>query len=142
MAGGEAAALGVGRVGKNFADRVERFEIGRRIRTRRAANRRLVDDDDFANFGVAFDAIAKFLDAAAVALGGERFVKDVVDDGRFAGAADAGDDSQRLQRNHQVDVLQIVNVRAVEADKFSVGLVPAVGNGDAKLELVVGAGGT
>ena len=130
MAGGEAAALGVGRVGENFANGVERFQIGGWIRTRRASDRRLIDDHDFADFGIAFDAIAEFLDAAAVALGGERFVKNVVDERRFAGAADAGDDGERLERNHQIDVLQIVDVRAVEADEFSVGLVAAVGDGN------------
>ena len=44
MAGGEAAALGFGRGGENFADGVEGFQIGGGIRARRAADGRLVDD--------------------------------------------------------------------------------------------------
>src|SRR6202044_1787621 len=128
MAGGVAAALGVGCVGEDLADRVERFQVGGRIRTRRAADGRLVDDYDIANFSVAFDPIAELLDAASVALGGEGFIEDVVNDRRFTGAADAGDDGESFERNHQIDVLQIMDVRAVEADKFSAGLVAAVGN--------------
>ena len=46
MAGGVAAALGIGSVGKNFANGVEGFEIGGGIRARRAADRRLIDDDE------------------------------------------------------------------------------------------------
>ena len=61
MSGGVAAALGVGDIRKDFADGVEGFEIGRGIRARRAADRRLIDDDDFANFGITFEAVAEFL---------------------------------------------------------------------------------
>ena len=140
MAGGVAAALGVGRVGEDFADGVEGFEVGGGIRARRAADGRLIDDDDFADFGVAFDAVAEFLDAGAVALGGERFVEDVVDDRGFAGAADAGDNGERSERNHQIDILQIVDVRAEEAQEFSVGLVAAVRDGDAEFAAEIAAG--
>src|SRR3974377_291998 len=56
VAGGKAAALGVRSVGEDFTDGVERFEIGGRIRAWRAADRRLVDDDDILNVVVAFQA--------------------------------------------------------------------------------------
>ena len=68
MAGGIAAALGVGRVGKNFADGVEGLQVSGRIRARRAADGRLVDDDDFVDVFVAFEAVAEFLDAARLRL--------------------------------------------------------------------------
>ena len=130
VAGGEAAALGVGSGGKDFADGVEGFEIGRGIRTRRAADGRLVDDDDFANVRVAFEAVAEFLDAAAGAFGGEGAVENVMNKRGFAGAADAGDDNERAKGNHEVDILQIVERRAVEAEKFAVGFVAIVGDGN------------
>src|SRR5260370_13196847 len=79
MTGGVAAAFGIRRIRKNVADGVESLEIGGRIRTRRAADGRLVDDDDFPNVRIAFDAIAEFLAAAAGAPGGERFVEHIVD---------------------------------------------------------------
>ena len=49
MSGGEAAAFGFWRVGEDFADGVERLQIRGGIRARRAADGRLIDEDDFAN---------------------------------------------------------------------------------------------
>src|ERR1700722_15617271 len=119
MAGGEAAPLGIGRGGKDFADGVEGFEISGRIRTRSAADGRLVNDDHFADVGVAFEAVAKFLDTAARALCGERAVENVVHQRGLAGAADAGYHGERAERDHQVDVLKIVESCTVQAEKFS-----------------------
>src|SRR5256885_2101168 len=79
VAGGVAAALGIGGGGEDFADGVEGFEISGRIGARRTADGRLVDDDDLGDLRVAFEAIAEFLDAAAGALGSQGAVEDVVD---------------------------------------------------------------
>ena len=37
----------------------------------------------------------------------------------FSGTADSGNDGERAERNHQIDILQIVKRRAVQAEKFS-----------------------
>ncbi len=47
---------------------------------------------------------------------------------------------KRSERNHQVDILQIVDVRAEEAQEFSVGLVAAVGDRDAEFAAEIAAG--
>ena len=47
MTCGIAMTLGVGRIGEDFADGVEGFHVRGGIRTRRTADGRLVDDDDF-----------------------------------------------------------------------------------------------
>ena len=47
MAGVKAAQFAFGQFGKEIADIVEQFDIGRRIRARRAADGRLVDGDHF-----------------------------------------------------------------------------------------------
>src|SRR5207245_1737995 len=98
MTGSIAAALRIRRVGKNVADSVESLQIGGGIRTRRAADGRLVDNDHFPDIRVAFDTVAEFLDAATDAHGGERLVQNIVDQRGFAGAADAGDNCQGAER--------------------------------------------
>jgi len=51
----------------------------------------LIDDDDFADFRIAFEAIAEFLDAATETLRCKRFVNHIMNESGFAGAADTGD---------------------------------------------------
>ncbi len=58
MAGRVAAPLGFGRRRKRFANRVERLEIRRGIRPRRASDGRLVHKHDFFEMRVALDAVA------------------------------------------------------------------------------------
>src|SRR4051794_20335097 len=74
MAGGVAAALGVGSFGEDIADGVEGFKVGGGIRTRSAADGRLVDDDHFTNFPIAVEAIAEFFDAVAIVFRSERAI--------------------------------------------------------------------
>ena len=84
MAGRESAALGVGSGGEDFANGVEGFEISCGIRTRRAADGRLVDNDDFKDAGVAFEAVAEFFDTAPGTFGPERTVKNIMHKCGFA----------------------------------------------------------
>src|SRR2546429_2777601 len=65
---GIAAAFRIGRVRKNFPNRVERFEIRSWIRTGSSADRRLIHDHHFRDIRIAFQPVAEFLDAAANAL--------------------------------------------------------------------------
>ena len=50
---------------------------------------------------------------------GERAVEDVVDEGAFAAAADAGDDGHDAERNAQIHVLQIVLARAGDGEPLA-----------------------
>src|SRR5207302_8052228 len=88
-------ALRIGRISESFTNRVEGFEIGGRIRTRRTADRGLIDNDYVADTRIAFQPVAEFFDAAADALRGERFVQHIMNERGFAGAADAGDHRER-----------------------------------------------
>ena len=54
-----AARLALGQAGEPFADRREGAGIGRRVRARRAADRRLVDVDDLVEVLEAFDAVVR-----------------------------------------------------------------------------------
>src|SRR5262249_4538181 len=91
MAGGVAAAPGVGGIRKDFANGVKGFHVGGRIRARRAPNGRLIHDDDFFYVLVALKFVAKFLFGSAIFLRGKRAIKNVVHEGGFAGTADARD---------------------------------------------------
>jgi hypothetical protein len=58
-AGLVAARLGFGQAGEPVADRREGAGIGRRVRARRAADRRLVDVDDLVDMLEALDAVVR-----------------------------------------------------------------------------------
>src|SRR6476660_2317107 len=89
---------------------------------------------------VAFAAVGELFFAGVVLFCGERAEKNVVHEGGFSGAADSGDDGGRVQRNHQVDVFQIVSGGAEDAEKFSAGLVADFGNGNAKFAAEIFSG--
>src|SRR5262249_31127007 len=132
VTGGVAAALGVRRIRKDFADGVEGFHVRGGIRTRRAADGRLVHNDDLFDEMVAFEFVAKLFFGAAVFLRCERAIKDVVYQSGFSGTADACDYDQRTERDHQINILQIVKARAVKAKEFSGRLVAHVRNRNSK----------
>ena len=95
MAGGVAAALGVGRFGEDFADGVEGFEVRGRIRARRAADGRLIDDDDVADVSASPSMRSQnSLMLEPLRLAARALVENVVNERGFAGAADAGDDGE------------------------------------------------
>ena len=92
MARRQAARLRVLGRRKQLADRIERLEIGHRIRSRRAADRRLIDQHDVADELVAFEPLVRADLAIPVALGAlHRGVEHVVHERRLARSADAGD---------------------------------------------------
>src|SRR3954468_16837377 len=108
-AGLEAAHPRLLRLGEQVADDVEQAGVGRGVRARRAADRRLVDLDD----------LVELLDALqpAVRAGPEPrphqsrragLVEDLVDQRRFPGARYAGHTRQHAQRDLDVDRLQVV----------------------------------
>ena len=101
---------------EQLANRIERLEIRDRIRARRPADRRLIDEHDV---GDVFEPVelAERADAAIpVALGAlDRGVEHVVHERGLARSADAGHAGQRVQRNLDVDVLEVVLGRALAA---------------------------
>ena len=108
-AGAVAAQFGFGHLGKQFADRREQAGVGRRVGARRAANRRLVDDDGFVELLDAFDVVVAARHGAGPVQAGQQFFgQNVVDQAGFAGAGDAADHHQLAKRNLDVDILQII----------------------------------
>src|SRR5208337_2706827 len=85
------------------------------VGARRAADGRLVDLDHFVEEFKTLDGGVR----AGIRFGteealGEGAVNDVVDQRRFAAAADTGDDNQRAQREFDVDGLEVVLARAAD----------------------------
>ena len=111
-ASGLVAALArFGQHGEEVADGGEDAGVGGGVGARRAADGRLVDLDDLVELVDAEDrAVLAGLFARAVELFGERAVEDVVDEGGFAGAGDAGDDGHDAEGEVGGDVLQVVRV--------------------------------
>ena len=140
MTGGEPAALGIGRRGKDFANGIKGLEIGGGVGAGRASNGRLIHDHDFAEMLIALEALAELADACARALRGERAVQNIVNQSGFAGAADAGDHREHAQRKHEIHVLKIVQGSAFEAEKFSAGLMTNVWDGNIQFAAEIPAG--
>ncbi len=131
--GREAAPLGLRRAGEDFADGVKGLEVGGGIRARRASDGRLIHQDDGGQMIVAFDALAEMAEIAARALDLQRLVENVVNERGFAGAGNAGDGDQLAQRNHDVNILQVVGARAADAQEAAGGLAATGRHGDAQL---------
>ena len=97
---------------EEVADHVEQARVGRRVRARRAPDRRLVDGDDLVELLEAVDrAVRARALARAVQAVGDRLVEHVVDERRLARAGHAGDAGQHAQRDVHVDVAQVVLAR-------------------------------
>ena len=113
VAGRQPARLRVLGRGEQLADRIERLEIGDRVGSRRAPDRRLVDEDDVGDELGAFELAMRADAAIPVVLGAlQRRVDDVVHERALARAADAGHAGQHAERNLDVDVLEVVLRRA------------------------------
>ena len=96
-------------LGEEVADDVEEAGVGRRVRARRAPDRRLVDLDDLVELveaehgGVRARALARAVQAV-----GHRLEQDLVDQRRLARARHAGDARQHAQRDVDVERLEVV----------------------------------
>ena len=110
---------------EQFADRIEGLEIGDRVGSGRASDRCLVHQDDICDVFESLQ-LAKRADppvpVALRALDGR--VQHVVDERRLAGTADAGDAGQRIQRDVDIDVLQVVLGGALETNLVRQPLAP------------------
>ena len=116
--GPEPARLGVGQHREQLADEREQPGVGRRVRPRRAADRRLIDLDHLVDAARCprCDRARPGSSRGAVELARQRAVEDVVDERRLARAADAGDRGEHAERNRHVDVLEVVRARAADDD--------------------------
>ena len=111
----EAGRLRGGRRGVEFADELPRLGIERGIGTRGAADRRLVDEDVFAQFKVGTDRLNRGgILGQLVALREQALVDDVVEQRGFAGAGDAAQADQPLQRQTEVQAGDVVLGGAAE----------------------------
>ena len=107
--------------GEQRADRVERLEIRRRIRSRRTTDRALVDENDVFHLPSAKHVVIRqrlgqirrdrhsFLTRRARCR-----VECLIDERAFAGAADARNQAQHAERKLDGHVLQIVSARAAQ----------------------------
>ena len=94
---------------EELTNRVERLQIGDRIRSRRSADRRLIDEGDIRDVLEPFKLAERADAPIPIALRAlDRRIEDVVHECRLAGSADTGHARQRVQRDIDVDVLQVV----------------------------------
>ena len=104
-----AASFRFGQLRVQIANFVEQLDVRRRIRARRAADRRLIDRDQLVEMLESFDALVLAGRAlAAVQIAPQRLDQDVADQRAFARAGHAGDAHESAQRNLDVDFLEVV----------------------------------
>ena len=104
-----AARAGFGQAGEPVADRAEGGGIGRRVGARRPPDRRLVDIDDLVEMLQPVDAaMGAGHGARAVEPPGRRLVQRLDHQGGFAAARHAGHAGEHAEREHGVDLLQVV----------------------------------
>ena len=116
-AGLVAAGAGLLGLGVEVADDVEEADVGRRVRPRRAADRRLVDVDDLVQVLEALDAlVGARAHPRAVQLVRDGLVEDLVDQRRLARAGHARDRGERAERHLDGHVLEVVLARADDLD--------------------------
>ena len=112
-AGFVAAHPGLRCFGEEGADRVEDLRVGRRIRSRRAADGRLVDVDDLVQVTHALEAVEfSRLGAGLVQRPGQGRVQDIVDQRAFARTGHARDAGEPAHGQPDVQVLEVVLARA------------------------------
>ena len=113
-----AAHLRLLRIGEQVPDLVEHARVRRRIRPRRAADRRLVDLHQLVQLIQALHAgMAPRHLAGAVELVRHHLGQDLVDQRRLARTGHAGHAGQQPQRKVDVDVLQVVLPGTADGDQ-------------------------
>jgi len=98
---------------KRFANGVVNLDVSHRIRTRRTANRRLIDENHFIDVFRSFDLLKR----ADVTLPFARFllqsrVNAIVNQRLFARATHASHADEHVKRNVNIDRFKIVFARA------------------------------
>ena len=100
----------------------------------------MIHQNDLVELRIALDAVAEFLETDAGALGFERFVEHVVNQRGFAGTGDAGHGDHGAEREHHVDIAQVVRARAKDAQKTARRLAPQRRNGNAQFAVEITRG--
>ncbi len=109
--------------GEEIANLREDAGVGRGIRTRRAANRRLVNANDFVDVLDSGDRLVLTgLFARTIEPLRQRAVEDVIHQRGFARAGHAGDNRHHAQREGDVEILEVVFRRAEDGDRIAVGV--------------------
>src|SRR5262249_48108246 len=130
-AGVVAARLGFRQTGEPIADGGEGASVGRRVRARGAADRRLVDVDDLIEMFEALDLVVRGgMFAGAVQAPRRCLVERLDDQRRLAAAGDAGDAAEGAERYARGDVAQIVAARAFDGEEFAVAFAALLGDRD------------
>ena len=100
------ARAGFDRLGKHGPNLVEGFDIGDRIRSRRAADRTLIDHDHVVQLAIAIDVVVGTRRGRVLVHSpAQGRIERVFDQRAFAGSAHAGDDAQQAERKLDSDVL-------------------------------------
>ncbi len=130
-AGAVTTQFGFGYAGKQLTDRREQPGIGGGIGTRRAADRRLVDNDRFVEqFNTLDFIVTPRYRAGAVQASQQFFGQNIIDQARFARAADAADDNEFTERDFDVNILEIVFARPFNDESRAVAGPTLFGDGD------------
>src|SRR5262249_50711076 len=105
-----AVQPGGGRFGEKFSNLVPRFDVGRRIRSRRTSDGRLIDKLNVVDLIDAFQRLdlanIESADAAILAL--IAVVEAIANERRLSRSGNAGDRDELSERNRDVDVFEIV----------------------------------
>ena len=116
-AGAIAAFARFGKHGEELADRCENAGVGGGVRAWRAADRRLIDLDHFVDVLRAEKlSVSAGRIHGAVELLRQGSIQDVIDESGLAGARDTGNHGQQAEGQSDVDVLEVVGVRANDLD--------------------------
>ena len=127
--------------GEEFAHRGEQPGVGRGVRARRAADRRLVDHHGLVDVFEALDpGVRAGALARAVQFVCQRLRQDLVQQRRLPGAGDAGDADEQSEWEMDVDLLQVVRGGAAHNQRAAVAGPAAVGHRDLPLAGQVLAG--
>ena len=119
MRGIEAMRLGFARGRERFANRVVDFYVGHGIRTRSAADRRLIYENYFIDMLRAFKLLISTdvpLPFAALLL--QTGIDAIVNQSGFTRAADSGHTNQHIERDIDVDSFQIMLAGATNLQTF------------------------
>ncbi len=116
-AGAVAAFFGEGLPGEEFSDFVECTDVAGGVGAGGLADGRLIDHDHVFDLGVAGDAfVFAGLFGGFVFEAEEAAVEDVFDERALAGATDAGDADEPVERNRNVDGFEVMFRRSANAD--------------------------
>ncbi len=129
--GGQPERLRPGQAREELADLVERLDVRHRVRARGPPDRLLVDE---ADAGQVLEAGQRLVGAGRLELRlerpGHRAVERVVDERGLAGARDPGDAGERVERDPDREVLEVVRARADQREVVPAAVPPAEGQRD------------